>query len=103
MSDEDEGDEHVTYETVFPLICVRSNGGPLDDEAFIAGIRYGQIHAALEDGSEGWQGYIETLLVKQVDLLAMHFGYLMVSGTWADDERWSLIHLTKLIEEKNDT
>jgi hypothetical protein len=64
---------------VFPFVVCRSNGGPYDDEAFVAGYQAGQISKALAAaaavGADRCMFTVRTDLVPQLDLIAMHYGF----------------------------
>ena len=66
--DEDNNSE---YELEMPFVCVRSRGGPFDDESFVAGYQMGLLDAELA-GSVFDQGRaISVANREQADLIAM--------------------------------
>lgn len=73
--DEDE----VSYGLVMPFMCVTSNGGTLDDHAFVAGYRCGEIAAKLSTRPAIHQVMVEPDIVQQLDLIAMHHGFTLTT------------------------
>jgi hypothetical protein len=65
------------YALVYPFVCCTSNGGVYDDDAFVAGVRFGEISAALRAKSAIYETTCEPSLIPQLDLLAMHTGYTL--------------------------
>lgn len=67
------------YELVVPFVIVKSQGGPFDDDAFVAGATTGALYQELEACAVikaiPRARYIHTLLLPQVDLIAMRHGY----------------------------
>ncbi len=90
MTDEHE-DGEVVLGMVFPFVVTASNGGIYDDEAFVAGCQFGQIENELSM-SMPVDRYVYTPLVPQVDLAAMHHGYIMTATPWEDaPDEWTLV------------
>jgi hypothetical protein len=79
VNHEDQPDEGM--ELVMPFVCVRSKGGPFDDEAFAAGWACGDLDRALafaevSNGlTEYHHGTFRTALKEQADLIAMKHGF----------------------------
>jgi len=73
MSDE------ADYNLVMPFVIVKSNGGPYDDAAFVAGINCGQLMAELQalaaHQAIPHQRWMRPELMPQIDLIAMQHGY----------------------------
>ena len=93
MSDSPE----PAWDLVMPFVCVTSNGGPYDDEAFVAGYRLGQLdHALSIDGP-----YTTVMVtcrpddVAQVDLIAMRYRWKMGSAVGSDDAEWVTASIRK--------
>lgn len=94
-------DDHAEYGLVMPLVVCSDQGGPYDASAFVAGIRYAQLDAILAlDGYTRQIGHtlnqgepihhvIETELMPQVDLLAMHRGFVVEFAPWDEDPSWT--------------
>lgn len=80
MSDPEEGE----YELVAPIVLARSNGGPYDDAALVAGMTCGALDheltmtAALHTLPH--ERYLDQALIPQVDLIAMRHGYVLEHG-----------------------
>lgn len=81
---ENEDPEEGEYQLVAPIVLARSNGGPFDDAAVVAGMTCGAldqeltITAALNTLPH--ERYIDLPLIKQVDLIAMRHGYVLGLG-----------------------
>jgi len=78
-----EGEE-ATYEPVMSIILAKSNGGPFDDAAVVAGITCGALDQELTIAAAihtlPHDRYLDGPLIKQADLIAMKHGYLMKVG-----------------------
>ena len=88
MSIEEYDDRERNMELVLPFKCVRSVGGPYDDEAFVAGFAVGRLDGRLEPRTiVAMIDLFYEALVAQVDLVAMSHGYaadvLHVEDGWA--------------------
>jgi hypothetical protein len=87
------------FELVMPFVACESEGGPYDDDAFVAGVTIGVM---LEEfsRSEGPGSfatdpparYLDRQLVPQADLIAMKYGYKMILGEIDEDSGWQ--HVT---------
>lgn len=83
-------DEEGSWELVMPFVVCASQGGPYDDEAFVAGIRLQQLWHRLEVGDpDVLSEYVPPELVPQLDLLAMHLGYTLTAEPHNED--WALV------------
>lgn len=68
------------YALVYPFVVCKSNGGPYDDDSFVAGARFAQIDAELQLAhmlAHDHSATVEPALVPQLELLAMHRGYTL--------------------------
>lgn len=87
-----EDEQPEGYELVMPFVSVASNGGPYDDEAYVAGWRMGGLDARL--GLEGilrplsHEDTIRTSDVPQADLIAMKHGYRLDVEP-SEDDAWA--------------
>ena len=81
------------FSLVMPFTVCSSNGGPYEDDAFVAGVYFGMVHERVE--RVGWfEGYVPTALVPQLDLLAMHHGMKIHSTPWDEHPTdWSYVNL----------
>lgn len=72
------------YEMVAPIVLAKSNGGPFDDAAVVAGMTCGALDQELKMTAAlhtlPHERYIDMLLLKQVDLTAMRHGYVTKLG-----------------------
>lgn len=78
-----------------PFVVCLSAGGPYDDIAFVAGVRFQQVRGELMMKPKVHLVTAETALVPQLDLLAMEQGYDIESVEWEDDSYWSIVTLTR--------
>ncbi|MEW1565755.1 hypothetical protein AB0454_22550 [Streptomyces sp. NPDC093509] len=76
--------EEDQYELVTPIVLARSNGGPYDDTALVAGMTCGALDHELTMTAtlhalpqERW---LDVRLLPQVDLIAMRHGYVLEHG-----------------------
>lgn len=76
--DEPEGE---AMELVMPFIVCQSNGGPYDDESFVAGFQAGEINYAMKLLAQigvatrlHWP-IVRSALKEQIDLMAMQHGF----------------------------
>lgn len=71
--------DDAEYDLVMPFVIVKSNGGPYDDAAFVAGANCGQLMAELQGLAAHraipHQRWMRPELLPQVDLIAMQHGY----------------------------
>lgn len=75
MDDVDEPD--AEFSLIMPLVVTNSNGGPYDDKAFVAGMRTQQVWETLAEGPDEYLTAVPPEIVPQLDLIAMHFGYVV--------------------------
>lgn len=74
MSSENDAE----YELALPFVTTTSQGGPHDDDAYVAGFEMGQLDVVL--GFQWMQFHtaiIKKESVKQADLIAMHYDFKM--------------------------
>jgi hypothetical protein len=87
-------DDAREFGLVMPFVVVASNGGPYDDDAYVAGYEAGLVDAMLSAQPVKVEGHtVRTANVLQVDLLAMHHGFTCT----AEDigEGWSVVDLRR--------
>lgn len=107
MSDEGmDQPEEIRYDLLFPFIVCQSQGGPYEDDAFVAGYQAGQIDKALAavSAGDGTQAKftVRSMLVPQLELIAMNRGFpVMVAEPWDEHpEDWTFVTFsTEKIEE----
>jgi hypothetical protein len=85
---------------VVPFVVCRSQGGPFDDDAFVAGFQAGGIDKALAAGAvvgaSSLRFTVRTDLLRQLDLLGMHLGFTMTTVEAEDDtEGWSHVEFQR--------
>ena len=92
MTEPTEDQPTPQYELVMPFVVCASQGGPHDDQAFVAGYRLGRLNrdlelAALIDAQPGPVA-VPPGDMPQVDLIAMRHGYTVQAEPWkqAPDE-----------------
>jgi len=70
-------------ELVYPFVVCRSQGGPYDDDTFVAGVQLGRIDAALQVaasvGADRLSCTVYTTLTRQLELCGMARGYPTVT------------------------
>lgn len=97
----DEPDEQPTepqYEIVMPFVVTQSNGGPYDDDAFVAGWYAAELDIVLEQMARfhcGMARTVPTPLVPQIDLIAMKYGFYFEHEPCEDAEGWSNVQILK--------
>lgn len=91
-----EGPEETQWGLVLPFVVCESKGGPYEDHAFVAGVRYGLWSQLLKLQPSEHANYEPKDLVPQLDLLAMHHHYRMIVEPWEDDPTnyWVLVTMT---------
>ena len=83
------GDEDHEFDLLIPFVCVTSVGGPFDDDSFVAGIEFERIAHTLNTLKSiditWYETNIRPALLKQVDLVAMHYGWTCTELPVPDD------------------
>lgn len=83
MTDPMDQPEDETYSLVFPFTACVSQGGPYDDDSFVAGVQLGRIDSALETaaliGAKRLSFTVRTALVKNLELCGMARGFPLVT------------------------
>jgi hypothetical protein len=98
--DDDDPEGSDGAELVMPFVACRSNGGPFDDSAFVAGAEFEAIHrdlralvglTTLVPVTVRLQKYVDPRLLPQLDLVAMRCGFTMQSEPWDEyPDEWHL-------------
>jgi len=93
-------DAEDEFELLMPLVVVRSKGGPFDDEAYTAGFEAGRLWELLGAGVEFESRAVRTANIRQLDLIAMHFGYALTTNgpmevEGAPGSEWTEVQLTQ--------
>lgn len=85
------------FSILMPFVVCASNGGPLEDQAFICGVQFGQIWQLFHTHPPLVLSlYVNSLIVPQLDLLAMHCGYVFKAQPWEDrPDEWTLVSFTR--------
>jgi hypothetical protein len=86
----DQPDDGEAMELVFPFLAVQSQGGPYDDNAFVAGVQIGRIDRMLEMAAAINVKRTETVtiystLVPQAELCGMARGFPVMTADTEDD------------------
>jgi len=89
------GGETPGFGLVMPFVVTRSNGGPFDDAAYVAGAEFGQLDEHLRQAAAvraiPQPRYINSANVPQVDLLAMHHGFTVTFEPWDEHpDEWTM-------------
>jgi hypothetical protein len=87
------------YELVMPLVTVKSEGGPHDDESYVAGWEMGRLDTLLANLPASPIPATYHVTVKadnqpQADRIAMKHGYVAAFED-SDVEGWSYMEVTK--------
>lgn len=87
--------EEAEYEAVMPIVLAKSNGGPFDDAAVVAGMTCGALDQELKMtavlNTLPNMRYMDQMLLKQVDLLAMKHGYVTRHGDVDEASGWQVV------------
>jgi hypothetical protein len=95
MPDHTDRPETDGYDLVMPFIVCQTNGGPYDDDAFVAGFQAGEIDQALKTAStvraaKVHFAMVHTALLPQLELIAMHRGFPKVLAEQTEGyEEWA--------------
>lgn len=106
MTDPMDLPEEDGYELAFPFVACQSNGGPYDDDAFTAGYQCGRadrtLAAAAAVGADRATFTVNTDLVAQVELIAMHHGFTYILVARCDETpEWSLVTVSTHTTEES--
>lgn len=88
MDDSDIPTDEDGNKMILPFICVKGNGGHLDDKSFQAGWTLSRVWQLLDRQGHMYQidEVVETDLLPQLDLIVMHFEATMEplgsTGQW---------------------
>lgn len=98
---EDENEEELGFELGIPFVLCTSKGGDLDDQSFVYGYLCGMIAAemsvaaALRDNSQIFGApsarYVQTVVIPQLDLIAMRYGFTLMHEPSDDVDGWSWV------------
>lgn len=88
------GEDDVERSLVYPFIVCASNGGPFDDDAYVAGVEFGSIATKLEAAPAECSEMsftVRSANVGQLDLAAANSHWLMERALWDEDPEWSFV------------
>jgi hypothetical protein len=89
--EEQEGE----YRLVMPIILAKSNGGPYDDAAVVAGMTCGALDQELTMAAVlhalPRERYLNVPLLEQADLIAMKNGYVLKRGEVDEASGWQMV------------
>lgn len=89
-------EDQEDFGLIMPFVVCKSQGGPYDDQCFVAGYELGFIDALLTSKISLLERYLRTDSLPLVDLLAMRHGYSIASKPWDEHpDEWSLVRLTR--------
>lgn len=84
--------EEAEYESVMSIVLAKSNGGPFDDAAVVAGMTCGALDQELTMAAVlhtlPHERYLDGPLLKQADLIAMKHGYVLNVGELDEASGW---------------
>lgn len=84
-------DENIEMDLIMPFVTVASQGGPYDDDAYVAGYEMGQLDAALAAGPDELAATVRSENAIQADLIAMRHGYACTTEVYAPSPEWSIV------------
>lgn len=84
-------EEDIEFGLVMPFVVCESQGGPYQDDSFVAGYELGMLAARLESKPAFLRLPLRTASMRQVDLIAMRYNYslrqhIMPIDEWTDAE-----------------
>lgn len=85
-----EDENGKTWELAVPFVVCQSQGGPFEDDAFVAGFHMGKLDTELKAKPPFLQSVVREVTRDQVDLIAMSNGY---TATFAEsaDPQWTTV------------
>ncbi|MGY1946671.1 hypothetical protein [Nocardia asiatica] len=99
-------EEEAEYELFMPFVTVKSNGGPHDDTAYVAGWEMGALDAQLKTAAsvhaESLTVQVHTANMPQVDLLAMRHGFSIEHFAYEECPNWSEVAFTRSTKTADD-
>lgn len=88
-------EDNKEFGLVYPFVICKSNGGPYDDGAFVAGTYFGELAALTSSKTSVIEKTVPSPLIPQIDLLAMNDGYSLKVEPWDEHpEEWTFISMT---------
>jgi hypothetical protein len=104
------GPEGVPEDLLMPFIVCKSNGGELDDDAFVVGMELGGLDAnlrmcaAMNAFAVPMPRFIHSVGVKQLDLIAMQHGFVVEHEEWDGEGpgEWSWVQFNLATEPEPD-
>lgn len=98
MNEEDtapfEPEEGPDWSLVMPFVVCASQGGPYDDDAFVAGYHLGQLDVQMANGTVDSVVTLRASSMPQFDLIAMRHGYELRSMQGSDGWVTVAVHRT---------
>jgi hypothetical protein len=87
-------------ELLMPFVVCRSEGGPYDDEAYVAGWELGELDHELTWTRPAFvTRYLHVANLLQADLVAMCHGYRLETP-FPERDGWRLVYLTRQREDE---
>ena len=84
---------------IMPFVVCKTQGGTLDDLAFVVGWELGQIDGELEMCETLYatprSRYVHTVGVPQLDLISMRRGYLLKVSETDESGEWTWVEFNK--------
>ena len=102
MTSEDETGHRLTM----PFVACKSNGGTMDDHAFVAGFTCGTINAQLHATREAHvvhTHWVHPELLPQLDLIALNRRMTMTETDRTEDGEWVKVEFSNATTEVPDT
>jgi hypothetical protein len=95
-------DEPTEYSLLMPFVACASEGGPYDDDSFVAGFHAGALDRSLAvieaTGGTGMRATVNAALRPQLDLIAMRYGFYL-EVTKSSTDPWIYVEFHKSVED----
>ncbi len=94
-------DEEPEHTLLYPLIVCKTNGGPYEDDAFVAGCYFGHIETLCQtlDFEHEIYEHIPSPLAPQIDLLVMHEKCSMTAEPCEEHSEWTHVIIRRIPRE----
>ena len=90
-------DDTPELSLIMPFVVCVSEGGPYADDAFVAGVHFGEIKQIVTSpGFNQYEAWVPAALIPQLDLLAMKERLHLRSRPWNLDDHWAFVQIAKL-------
>jgi hypothetical protein len=87
--------DEAEYGLVMPFVVCQSEGGPYEDEAFVAGYDLGVLDTLLDAKPLVVHRTMRSESLPQVELVAMKHGYTVRHGAPTGDDDWTFVEFLR--------